>query len=56
MFHEAQKSKIWTKNNVLHRDRAKGPAVIWSDGTKEYWENGKRYNRDGSIWHYHSIW
>ena len=30
----------WMKNNRIHRDNA--PAVIYSNGTKEYWTNGNR--------------
>lgn len=32
--------KEWYKNNQIHRRKL--PAVIYPDGTTEYWENGIR--------------
>ena len=33
------------KNGELHRDGDK-PAVIWSEGIKEYWKNGVKYTKE----------
>ena len=32
-------SKLWDSSGFSHR--LNGPAVIWADGTIEYWLNGK---------------
>ena len=37
-------TKKWYKNNKLHR--LKGPAVIWSDGTKGWFIEGKEYTEE----------
>ena len=43
--------KIWSnEEGKLHRDD--GPAMIWADGTEEWFFNGKRHRTDGpaAIW------
>ena len=37
----------WYKAGTDHRHREDGPAVEWSNGTKEWYINGKRYREDG---------
>jgi hypothetical protein len=39
--------KLWYKNGRLHREGDK-PAVITSDGKKEYWKNGNLYKKEDS--------
>jgi hypothetical protein len=34
-------SQFWYKNNVFHR--VNGPAVIYHDGEKRWYQNGKRH-------------
>ena len=34
------KFKLWYTNGLLHR--LDGPAVIWGNGKKEWWINGKK--------------
>ena len=33
---------IWYKDGLTHRDSTEGPAIIYQDGYKEYWDNGSR--------------
>lgn len=47
--------KCWFKNGLLHRED--GPAVVSKSGNKEYWINGKQYDKecynsiyDGRLW------
>lgn len=37
---ESPRYRAWYRQGRLHRKS--GPAVIYSDGTREYWINGKR--------------
>ena len=37
--------KYYNSANKLHRDN--GPAVIWADGTKFWYQNGLRHRTDG---------
>jgi hypothetical protein len=34
----------WFKNGLLHREV--GPAIIWSDGEKEWWLNNEEFTRE----------
>ena len=43
---DSYKNKIW-KNNKGQYHREDSPAVIWSDGTKHWYLNGKRHREDG---------
>ena len=36
----------YNKNDQLHR--TEGPAVIWADGTKLWYQNGLRHRTDGA--------
>jgi hypothetical protein len=37
---------VWgNEQGSLHR--ADGPAVVWNNGTKEWWNNNKRHELDG---------
>lgn len=38
--------KIWCTNGVIHRENDK-PAIKYSNNTKEYWQNGKMWRKDG---------
>ena len=33
------------KCDILHREN--GPAIEWHDGTKSWWQNGRRHRTDG---------
>ena len=35
----------WFWKGQLHRED--GPAIEWSDGSKEWWRNGQRHREDG---------
>ena len=37
----------WLKNNASLYHRVGGPAVIWSDGVRQWWQNGKPHRLDG---------
>lgn len=43
-------NKWWLKNNLPHN--TKGPAIIYTDGSLEYWVNGKLSRKRGPavIW------
>ena len=38
-------TKYWF-NKQGQRHREDGPAVVWSDGCKEWWLNGKQYTEE----------
>ena len=38
--------------NIYHRED--GPAIIWSNGPKEWWVNGKLHRLDGPAFIYHN--
>jgi hypothetical protein len=40
------KSKCWKINNLIHRDNDL-PAVIWANGRKDWYINGKTHRNDG---------
>lgn len=45
-FIRADGTKEWRDaDGKLHRPD--GPAVIWADGTEEYWLHGERHREDG---------
>jgi hypothetical protein len=48
--HEASKT-TWFNNKdemIIHRNGGR-PAVIYTNGTKEYWQDGKRHRNDNGL-------
>jgi ABC-type proline/glycine betaine transport system substrate-binding protein len=44
-YRNERNERIWTKGGKLHR--VGGPAIIYSNGSGEYWENGLKHRTDG---------
>ncbi|HNC55211.1 MAG TPA: hypothetical protein PLP33_07195 [Leptospiraceae bacterium] len=38
---------VFYKKDTVYYHRVNGPAIIWKDGTKEWWINGKRHRTNG---------
>lgn len=52
---EIKSENIILPSNLGTLHRLDGPAVIWEDGDKEYWVNGKLHRLDGPAMELHSL-
>lgn len=44
---ENYRRSVFYKTDLTCYHRVNGPAIIWKDGTKEWWVEGKRHRIDG---------